>query len=245
MRLPAFAVGALVLLPACQHREPPEAARARATEAFLGTQIADLQKLVSKAESGQLSSQDRIAIGLSEETAKALIGASLPPEQVIGGRIRLTFESVQPIFRGNNAALLFQATAHGVRVPSATARLELGGGLTNFRIEKGTLTSTVHLSHFKVLDTSLGEMAGDVLEALVRDNLAALGERIPALEIPVHLEQSIAIAGLDAGVVVTKPGVLPLEMTLAEVLPVGERLWVLLEVKAGPWQKAAAAEKSP
>lgn len=240
----ALAALAVALLSACQRREPVEFARARSTEAFLIQQIADLRALNARAESGQLVTQDRVAIGVAEETAKALLDASLPQEHVLGKRVRVRIESAQPIFRGNSAALVFKASARGVRVTSAVAHLELAGRLGNFRIGEGRLSAAVELAHFKVLDASLGDLAADALEGLVRNNLASLSSLMPGLELPVHLEQSITIGGLDEGVVVAKGGTLPLQMTLAEVLPVNQRLWVLLDVKAGPWQTVAAAEKT-
>ena len=240
-----LAVLVAAVLPACHRRESVEVTRDRVSETFLTQQIADLRSLISKAESGELVTQDRVAIGIAEETAKALLDASLPQEQVIGGRVRVRIESAQPIFRGNNAALVFQASARGVHLTDAVAHLELGGRLGGFRIDDGRLSAKVVLGHFKVLEASLGDLAADVLEGLVRSNLDALSGLVPGLELPVHLEQSIAIAGLDEGVVVAKPGVLPLAMTLAEVIPVNQRLWILLDVKAGPWQKVAATGKSP
>ena len=68
---------------------------------------------------------------------------------------------------------------------------------------------------------------------------------IPPLEIPVQIEQSIKIGGLTEGPVVAKPGSLPLHITVSHVIPVNQRLWVLLQAKAGPWQTAAAAPAAP
>jgi hypothetical protein len=93
-----------------------------------------------------------------------------------------------------------------------------------------------------VIDSSLGDMASDTLEALVRDNLDGLAQMLPPLQLPVALEQSIAIDGLKEGVVTVAAGTLPLEMSLAEVIPVSERLWLLLDVKAGPWSGAQTAD---
>lgn len=154
----------------------------------------------------------------------------------------MRIESAQPLFRGNNAALVFQAVARGLDAETPAARLELGGSLERVRIEGGTLTADVSLTHFTVLDTSLGDMAGDVLENLVRDNAESLTSLLEAVEIPVHLEQALAIEGMDEGVVVARPGVLPLEMTVVEVIPVGERLWVLVAAKAGPWREATSGD---
>jgi hypothetical protein len=240
----ALSVSLGAVLAGCQHREPVQVTRDRATERFLLMQIEDLEKLVAKAEKGELVTTDKFAIGIAESAARELLNASLPREQMLGNRVRLRLETATPFFRGNNAALVFQARAQG-KLTGATARVELGGRLGNFRIENGTLLAGIELGHFKVLDSSLGDVAMDVLEGLVRDNLDALSHLLPPLEIPVHLEQAIKVDGLTEGVVVARPGVLPLAVTLAEVIPVNERLWVLIDVKAGPWERSvvAVAEK--
>jgi hypothetical protein len=233
----AIAMG--VAGPGCGRRESLEDARARATEPLLIKQITELKELVARAERGELTTQNRIAIGISEATTKEMFDASLPQEKLLADRVHVRLESAQAFFRGNNAAVVFQATARG-KVTGVTARLELGGRLRDFRIEQGRLRTSVDLAHFKVLDSSLGDLGGNVLDRLIQDNLDTLAGLTPPLEIPVHLEESITLGGLDEGVVATKGGVLPLAMTLAEVIPVNERLWILLDVKVGPWQNAPA-----
>lgn len=232
----AWVIAALALLSACRPREPEEAARARATEAFLAAQIVDLRRLIARAKTGDLVSRDRIAISISESIVKRLLDSALPREVTIAGRIRVRVESARPLFRGNNAGVVFQAVARGLEAGGPSARIEIGGTLERTRVDQGALVADVELTHFQVLDTSLGDMAADVLEALVRDNKTALEGLVRAVEIPVHLEQSLDVGGLDEGVVTARPGRLPLEMTVAEVIPVQERLWVLLDAKAGPWQ---------
>jgi hypothetical protein len=101
------------------------------------------------------------------------------------------------------------------------------------------LIADVDLAHFEVLDTSLGDIAADVLESLVTENKDAFKGLIDAVEIPVHLKQAVDIEGLDEGVVVARAGALPVEIAVAEVIPVRERLWVLLDAKAGPWTDSA------
>jgi hypothetical protein len=58
----------------------------------------------------------------------------------------------------------------------------------------------------------------------------------------VEIAQSIKIGALTEGAVVAKPGSLPLEVAVSQVLPMNQRLWVLLKAKAGPWQPAASPE---
>jgi hypothetical protein len=238
----AWVLVLLAAFPACRGRESPEATRDRAAEAFLVAQIADLRRLIARAESGDFASGDRIVISVSEAIVKRVIDASLPREATLGGRVRVRITSAQPFFRGNNAALVFQALARGIEAGAPEARLEIGGTLERMRISRGTLVADVELTQFTVLDTSLGSMAAEALETLVGENQRAVTGLLPAIEIPVHLEQAVEIGGLHEGVVVARGGVLPLEMTVAEVVPVGERLWVLLDAKAGPWQPAAAGQ---
>jgi len=231
----AAAAGLLGLCLGCGPRESPEAARDRASASFLKAQIADTKRLIARLESGERITQDRIAIGISEGVVKQILDASLPPEIVLGDRVRLKLESVQPIFRGNKAGLLFQADAQGVKLQDLTAKVELGGTLERFRLRDTKLSADVEVAHFKVLDTSLGAAPAGLLEGLIGNNLKALNDAIPGLEIPVHLEESIEIGGLDEGVVMARAGALPLVVTVAEVIPASERLWVLLDAKAGPW----------
>src|SRR4051812_44678390 len=174
---------------ACRPRESLEDTRARATETVALSEIEDLRKLIAKVEAGQLVTEDRIAIGISEEVSKMLLEASLPQEKTIGERLRVRLESAQPYYRGNNAVLVFRATARTMGA-AAAAHLELGGRLTNFRIDKGKLMSGIEIVHFKVLDSSLGDMGSDVLEDIVRGNLEKLSALLPSLEIPVYLEES-------------------------------------------------------
>jgi hypothetical protein len=226
----------------CGPRESPEAARDRAAESFLKAQIADTKRLIARLESGERITQDRIAIGISESVVKQIIDTTLPPEIVLGKEFRLRLESVQPIFRGTKAGLLFQAEARGATLENLTARVELAGSLERFRLDGATLTADVEVVHFKVLDTSLGAAPAGLLERLIGDNLQALNDAIPGLKVPVHLEESVEIGGLDEGVVMARAGALPLVVTVAEVIPSGQRLWVLLDAKAGPWQPRGAAE---
>ncbi|HET7291302.1 MAG TPA: hypothetical protein VFM88_02660 [Vicinamibacteria bacterium] len=240
----ALAVAAALLSgAACRRREPPEAVRARANAAFLESQLASLEALVAKAEAGELKTRDHIAIGISEGVVKELLDASLPQETTVAGRLRVRIESGTPVFRGNKAFLVFRARMSSVRAPSAFASVELGGGLDEFRLKEGRLLAQVALGHFTVLETSVGDLAADVLDNLIRNNLEAIQGAIPNLEIPVSLEQTIEIGGLDEGAVRVKPGALPLQMAVAHVVPVNARLWVFIDAKAGPWQrKATAAE---
>lgn len=229
----------------CHKREAPEVALKRAQAVFRREQIASLEKLIAKAEKGELVTSDLIAIGISEELVKALLGASLPQEVVVADRLRVRLESAEPVFRGNKAGLLFRARVSSVDAPNAYATVEMGGTLENFKLDGGKLTAAVRLAHFSVIESSIGDLAADALDGLVRANAGAIQNAIPPVEIPVELERSVTIGGLTEGAVVARPGALPLDISVRHVVPVNQRLWILLQAKAGPWQPASAMPPGP
>jgi len=237
--------GAMLLVlagaPACRKRESPEAARARARKVFLESQIAGLEDLVAKAERGEIVTADQIAISVEEGVARELLNASLPQERVLGDRLRVRIESVEPYFRGTQSALLFRARATSEDLKSAFPELELGGGLQDLALRDGKLSARVALTHFSVLGASVGPLAQGVVEHLVRDNLSALQGAIPPFEIPVRLDQTIRIGGLREGPVSAAGGQLPMSMTVSQVFPLDKRLWVLIDAKAGPWDTVREA----
>ena len=218
---------------------------ARATAESRRTQISTLEKLIAQAEKGELVTTDQIAIGISEELLGGLVQASLPPQIVVANRLRLHFESVQPLFRGGEAGVMFKAKVSSNDAPDASATIEIGGGLDEFNFKEGRLAARVKLKYFRVAEASFGDLGANVLEGLVKANLQVIENAIPAIEVPVQLEQAIKIGGLTEGAVVAKPGVLPLAISVSQVIPVNHRLWVLLSAKAGPWQPAAATANAP
>ncbi len=201
--------------------------------------------MLARAEQGDFVTRDRLGIGVSEDVIKQLLDAGLPREADLAGKVRVRVETARPLFRGNNAALIFQASARSIVLEGAAVRLELGGSLERVRIRDGRLVADVQLNYWNVLDTSLGDLGAGVLDRLIRQELPTITGVLPTLEIPVRLEQSVRIDGLNEGPVTTRPGILPLEMTVAEVLPVRERLWVFLDARVGPWQALPTTEAGP
>lgn len=233
----ALAVAVLVSGPACRVRESSEAARAKAQKAFLEEQLSGLRELLARAERGELVTTDQIAISVDEGVAREILNASLPLERVLGKHARITILSGEPFFRGTKAALLFQARITSEDLPDQFAELELGGGLQDMKLVDGILAAGVDLVHFRVQEASVGPLAG-LVEGLVRNNLGLLEDAIPRFEIPVRLDQKLSVERFQEGPVSARGGELPLSVAVSQVLPVNQRLWVLLDAKAGPWKPA-------
>lgn len=242
--LVAALLGAATGLAGCQRREAPAAARARADAALLRQQIQSMEALVAKAELGGLDTERQIAVGVSEGVLQDLVEASLPPEIVVTGRLRLRVENVQASFRGNRSALVMRARLSSTGLPDAYARVELSGSLKEFAFTEGKLVSGVSILHFSVLESSAGELAADVVDSLVKNHLSEIDAALPPIVVPVRLEEAVTIDGLDEGPVVARAGILPFAIKIANVLPLDGRLWILLEAQAGPWMPLAAAGPS-
>lgn len=229
---------------ACSRRESAEDARARSRDTFLREQIAGLEKTIGQAERGEISTTDQVAIGVSEDLARGLLNASLPFEMVLAGRLRIRVDSALPLFRGSQAALVFRTTVGSVDIPGASASLEIGGSLETFELADGRLRARVKLAHFVVTESGLGDLAAEAIEGLVRANATAFQDAIPGFEIPVELDEAIAIGGLREGPVVARPGALPLSIGVSEVIVGDRRLWVLLKAEAGAWRPESAPEEA-
>jgi hypothetical protein len=119
------------------------------------------------------------------------------------------------------------------------------GGLDDIEVGRdGRLRTRVLIDNVELAE---GQQAGADASALASmavklagQNLEILQGLIPDLAIPVRLEQTIAIDGLGDGPVQVDPGELPVNATVARVLPLSGRLWVFLEVTTGPWRERPA-----
>ena len=230
----------LVVLSACRVRESPEDARAKAQKRFLEAQIVSLRELVARAERGELATTDRIAIGVGEAAAREILNSPLPIEQVIAGQFRIRIEHAEPLFRGNQAALVFRARLTSEDLPNQYADLELAGLLKDLKLVDGRLRGRIELVHFTVPKASVGPLALNLVDNLMRANLAIVQAALPPFEVPVRLEQQLRIARFDKGPVSAAGGELPIKLQLGEVLAVNQRLWALIDAEAGPWKPADA-----
>ena len=226
---------------ACRVREAPESARQKVEKAFLEKQIQSLERLLVQAERGELVTAGQIAIGIDEGVAREILNASLPQEIPAGEHAKIRIESAEPYFRGNVAALLFRVRVTSTDLAGAFAEVELGGGLSEMKLVKGRLQAQVSLGHFRVLKASVGPLAQGLVETLVRGKLGTIQESVPPFEVPVRLEQSIRVAKFEEGPVAANGGELPLSVEVSQVIASNQRLWILIDSKAGPWKKAMVA----
>lgn len=233
----ACLVAAGLLLPGCGPAEPPEVAQARLEKAVYEQQIAGLEKLLAEAERGDILPADRLAVGIDESVVRELVNATLPREVRVGTEFSVLMQSAQAYFRFTKAGVIVEGRLRSTRFPGQFVAVQLLGALDDVRLENGRLAGRVRLVTAQIQGASLGSLARDVLDRAVKEHLGEIEAAIPAFEVPVRLEQAIRIKGLDEGPVSVPPGRLAVEMSVARLLPANERLWVMVDVKLGPWQR--------
>lgn len=243
MRPTAALIGIALATLACGPRDTPEQAQRRALKLVFEKQIAGLEEVEARAARGEVDVVTPLAIGVHESVIRQLLNAMLPQEAVVKGRLRIRLETAEVYFRFSRSVVDFHGRLTSTDFPSAFLEVRLAGGLDKVDLVEGRLLSRIKLYHFEIAGTSLGDLAHAAVEELVREHLPTIEQSIPAIEIPVHLDEAIAIPAFGDGTITMRAGRLPLKAGVSRILPLNERLWVLLDVEAGPWQ--AATEPQP
>ena len=235
------------LLPACR-RDDDSGARARAEKLLLERQIAGLKTLVAAAEGKSLLKSGQLLIGADEATVQALIAATLPQERVVGERYRLRLERAEVQFRASQGVVVLKGRASPIAAPDTFVDVTLQGGLDEVAVRQGagTLVGRIAVDHLQVDRAAAAGAEGTALrslaETLGRERLDALSELVPPLEIPIRLEESVSFDGFEEGPVSALSGELPVRASVARVLALAGRLWVVLDVEAGPWRRGRRAK---
>ena len=233
---------ALVALGGACRSDQARTARVRAEKALLERQIEGLRELVAAAENNTLLTSEQLLVGTDEATVQGLIAATLPQERVIANRFRVRLERAEARFRSSQGVVLLKGRASPIQSDDTFVDLTLEGGLDDVVIDQasGTLVAKIGVYHLEVERAAAAGAEGPAIralaEALGRERLDELSELVPPLEIPIRLEQSIAFDGLEEGPVSAAAGTLPVRASVARVLALAGRLWVVLDVGSGPWR---------
>jgi hypothetical protein len=193
--------------------------------------------LIAEASGGPR--RDRLFVGLSEDVLREIVNATLPREVMVKDELKVRLETADPYFRYSQGVIVFEGRLGLTRLPDAFLAIRMAAGLDNVDFKDGRLVARTRLYHFDLQGSTLGDMGRTVIEDLVRANLSQMSEAIPPIEIPIRLEQGITIKGLGEGPVSVKAGSLPFSASVARVVLFEQRLWIALEVGAGPWKTAS------
>ena len=191
-------------------------------------------------------SSKHVTLGIGQELVRELLQLALPVETETAPDLKLRLETAQVTFENGESRVTLRGRASRSSAPGWFADLVVHGGLHRFSVGQpaGQVTARVALDRVEVRQSGAEGVSRDLVEAVVAQlgapALAALAAQIPPLAVPVRFERGLELEGRSMGPFEIPPGSLHFRVALADVVPLGGRLWVMLDVSLAP-----RAEGSP
>ena len=121
------------------------------------------------------------------------------------------------------------------------AAVEVIGALADIKVDgaKGTLTAKIAVDHIDIEKAAGIEnlIAGSTMDEIARALRLAIADKLPAIAIPVKLEQAIELPVVDEGPVRVAGARLPIDVAVDRVFAGQGRLWVAIRFKPGEFTK--------
>jgi hypothetical protein len=221
-------------------RQPPMSAR----EALLSRQNQELLKLVAAADAGTLLDFKGVLIVVDQALVRDLLRAVTPLEADVGSGFHVRIDSADTSF------------GDGVALVSMTGAARLGGAPVGSPVTvlaaidvvelhpiSGVLECRVSILGVDAHDAGAlghGDPVGRLTEALTRGGLALL---IGSIEIPVSVEDRLAIPAVASKRLQIAAESLPLRIAVQEVKAFGGRLWIFVDANLATAQTKLEAAR--
>lgn len=237
MRMKAFAslLGLAALASACA--DPHEgAAPLQAEKALVERELDGLRDSAARLYRGEsLFPLSDVIISIDETFVQGLIAASLPID-LATAPYRVVLTSAEVGFNGAPTVRL-RGTITREGMVNLDADVNLIGALSGMEIDAATSTlrAVIAADHLEItraegLESLLSGSSLDDVARLVRLEIAS---QLPAIEIPVRVQQDIEIPAVTDGPVRLAGGRLPVRASVSRVFASDHRLWIGLHIELG------------
>ena len=195
-RAGAWLLAALALANTLACKADQGAGELHAKVSALEREVEGMRASVAKLERGEpILPEDAVVVAVSEAVVREFLVAQLPFEaETDKFKVRLT--EGEAIFRGSPAVRL-AGTIWRPENPNLVGEVRAQGALENIRVdpETGTLRANVALDHVDLVQMAGLEklIAGGSLNELARTVRLQIADRLPALQIPVKIEQAVEL----------------------------------------------------
>jgi hypothetical protein len=206
-----------------------------------------LKQALDEAKAGTLLRSDNVLIGVHENAVNTLFGALLPNEFEIGGRsggskVVVQIDKAVASFDGGLGEVQVHGRSFLKDHPRIAAELFLSGGFSEPRIdpESRLLIIGVTLDSIEVRTASgsfLARLLGKRMEyTLTTVGREAISNRLPPLEIPLKLDQTVKVQNFQVDPLHVQGGSFSVAVSFTRMFAVNKRLWLQVKPTVGKWQ---------
>ena len=212
----------------------------RARKVVLEREVEGLRESVGRLQRGEpVFPMEDIAVAIDESLLRDLIRAQLPFE-TDADKFHLVLREAEVRFQGAPTVRLRGAMKRSGLV-DLEAAVEVIGALADIAVDgaKGTLTAKIAVDHIDIEKAAGIEnlIAGSTMDEIARALRLAIADKLPAIAIPVKLEQAIELPVVDEGPVRVAGARLPIDVAVDRVFAGQGRLWVAIRFKPGVFTK--------
>jgi len=235
-----------LVLPACKGRFEG-GGDLRAQKVVLKREVDGLREVVVRLEKGQpILPLDDVAVAIDDTLLRDLITAQLPFE-MDADRFHLSLTEVEAQFRGSPIVRL-RGVLSSIQRPDLVAAVNVIGALVDIEVEasSSTLRARIAVDHIGIEKAAGLEqvLSGSTLDEVARLVRMQLADRLPPIQIPVKVQQSIDLPAVTSGPVRIDGATMPLQASVSQVLAGQGRLWVAVHFQPGDLAKTADAPEA-
>ncbi|MDD8016282.1 MAG: hypothetical protein PHX45_11360 [Acidobacteriota bacterium] len=218
------------------------ASELHARRVLLEREVEGLREVVTRLERQEpMLPPGDVSIAITDSLVRDMIAAQLPLDADVD-RFHVSLQDVEVVFRGNSVVRLL-GTLHLLKLPALKAQVDVIGALEDLDVDPAaaTLSARVAIDHLGIDKVaSLGSLlSGATLDEMARSIRLKIEERLPQVQIPVRVQQTIDLPAITKGPVRIDGASLPLKVTVSQVTAVRGRLWVALHFEPGGMTKTA------
>jgi len=240
--VPALAL----VLPACESKFEG-GGDLRAQKVVLQREVDGLRESVARLEKGQpILPLDDVVIAIDDTLLGDLITAQLPFEMEVD-RFHLSLTEAEVQFRGSPIVRL-RGVLNSTKRPDLGAAVNVMGALEDIEVEQAssTLRARIAVDHIGIEKAAGIEqlLSGATMDELARMVRLQLKDRLPPIQIPVKVQQSIDLPAVTRGPVRIDGATMPLQVAVSQVLAGQGRLWIAVHFQPGDLVKTADAPEA-
>jgi hypothetical protein len=219
----------------------------RAQKVVLEREVDGLREAAARLEKGQpILPLDDVAIAIDDTFLRDLIAAQLPFEMDVE-RFHLRLTEAEALFRGSPMVRLRGVLGSKER-PDLVAAVNVIGALEGIQVDpsSSTLRARIAVDHIGIEKAAGIEqlLSGATLDEVARMIRLQLKDRLPPIQIPVKVQQSIDLPAVTHGPVRIDGARMPLQVAVSQVLAAQGRLWIAVHFQPGDLVKTADAPEA-